>query len=205
MKTTGSYTAYLRRLNYIAILKDWWLSLLLAYFVYLLVYQHYMAIEWEISFAYRFDYPWYYVPLYYLSDGFLLIIHEAGHTLFGIAGNRFITILGGTLMELFIPLLIIISAGYLHKPKTRQCGLLLLAMAFLETAAYAADATERRMPLIGNLPASSHDFYNLFQLTNTFEYVEQTAFALFFTGLIVSLAFLLHPLMQADKDSYIRP
>ncbi|MGN8224032.1 hypothetical protein [Gracilimonas sp. BCB1] len=145
-------------------IKKWWFSIVCIPFCWVLAEQFWMALKWEISFSWNYPYPFFLSPFFFLIDNFLLIVHEAGHTIFGFIGGRFLTILGGTLLEILLPFGIFIYGWYHHKRITAQTGLLLTAFAWIESAAYAADAMDRRMPLIGNLPKSSHDFYNLFSM-----------------------------------------
>jgi hypothetical protein len=89
-----------------------------------------------------------------------LVFHEAGHVIFSPLG-RTITILGGTLMQLGVPLAVAISfykrrdaAGY------AVCGFW-LAENFVDVSVYIADARALKLPLINNNSSETHDWHNL--------------------------------------------
>lgn len=92
--------------------------------------------------------------------GFDLVVHEAGHPLFGLFGWRFLGALGGTLLQLTPPL--VAAAAFWRR---RQAGSLATAVAWLgvnlvNVGEYAADAKDRALPLV-NADASGHDWGNM--------------------------------------------
>ncbi len=95
-----------------------------------------------------------------------LVFHEAGHLLFAIFGNRTLTILGGTLNQLLIPLIVLIT--FFYKRDTAGTGFALFWFFgnFLDVGIYMADARFLKLPLIGGLGMEAHDWRNLF---NQFE------------------------------------
>ncbi|HRI47309.1 MAG TPA: hypothetical protein PK559_09425 [Ignavibacteriaceae bacterium] len=96
-------------------------------------------------------------PSYTLIDNFHLIVHEAGHLVFMFFGN-FIHALGGTLMQLIIPVLL---GFYFFSAKMQyllQSSIVLLGHSFFNIAVYVSDARARRLPLLGN---GKHDRYYL--------------------------------------------
>jgi len=129
----------------------------------------------------------------------LLIIHEAGHTFFGVFGSRFISILGGTLFEVLLPFSIFVYGWWNYNRIVAQLGLILTAFAWIESSAYAADAVARRMPLIGNLPKSSHDFYNLFSIKGVLNDHMAYAWGMYWIGIILLILFFLYPLIEREK------
>jgi hypothetical protein len=87
----------------------------------------------------------------------LLIIHEAGHTFLGIFGWRTLTILGGSLWEVMLPV-IILAYFWVDNSKTGiQLSLYLVGFSILQVAYYVADASARQLPLLGGLPKEAHD------------------------------------------------
>jgi hypothetical protein len=77
-----------------------------------------------------------------------LIFHEAGHFFFILFG-RFIYTLGGTLMQIIIPLMIF---SYFLSNEYRtgaQISLLWLGQNFINISVYAADARSKKLPLLG--------------------------------------------------------
>lgn len=168
-------------------------------FCWVLVNQYWMALKWEISFAWIYDHSFFLSPFFFLIDNFLLIVHEAGHTFFGFFGSRFISILGGTLFEILLPFSIFVFGWWKRQRFTAQLGLLLTAFAWIESSAYAADAMARRMPLIGNLPKSAHDFYNLFSMMGVLDNHMFFAWLMYWIGLIALMLFLSYPLWEPKK------
>lgn len=183
-------------------IKKWIFSIVCIPFCWMLVDQYWMALKWEISFAWMYTYPFYLSPFFFFIDNFLLIIHEAGHTFFGFFGNRFLAILGGTLFEILLPFVIFLFGWWNHQRITAQLGLLLTAFAWIESAAYAADALERKMPLIGNLPKSSHDFYNLFMMNGVLNDHMTYAWAMYWIGIITLLLFLFYPFLERKRYAH---
>ncbi len=183
-------------------LKKWWFSIVFIPFCWVLMVQFWMALKWEISFAWLYDYPLFLTPFFLLIDGFLLIIHEAGHTFFSVFGSRFLTILGGTLLELLIPFLIAVYGWFNYKQIIAQIGLLLTGFAWLETSAYAADPMARRMPLLGNLPKSAHDFHNLFSMAGVLDQHMTFAWLMYWMGVACILLFLTYPIFNRQSTSF---
>ena len=180
-------------------IKKWWFSVVCIPFVWVLAEQYWMALKWEISFSWNYPYPFFLSPFFFFIDNFLLIIHEAGHTIFGFLGGRFITILGGTLLEILLPFCIFVYGWYNRKRVTAQFGLLLTSFAWIESSAYAADAMDRRMPLIGNLPKSSHDFYNLFSMNGSLNDYMFYAWLMYWIGILTLILFFLWPLLERKQ------
>lgn len=87
-----------------------------------------------------------------------LMIHEVGHPVFGFSGYTMM-ILGGTLMELMVPLL---CAGYFFW-KREIAGAAFCGFWFFENfpyiGTYMADARDQALPLVGS---GDHDWGILF-------------------------------------------
>lgn len=149
------------RANLYPLLKKWWCSLLLVPFVIYSLHQAYWTLRFNIFFSVTYETPFPINFLHFLLDNFLLIVHEAGHTFFSVFGVRTITILGGSLFEVLLPV-IIFAFFWINKKKTGiQFSLYMVGFAFLQVAFYAADGGSRQLPLIGGLSKESHDWYNL--------------------------------------------
>lgn len=183
-------------------IKKWWFSVACIPFAWVLAEQFWMALKWEISFSWNYPYPFFLSPFFFFIDNFLLIIHEAGHTLFGFIGGRFITILGGTLLEILLPFGIFVYGWYSRRRYTAQTGLLLTAFAWIESSAYAADAMDRRMPLIGNLPKSAHDFYNLFSMKGILNDYMGYAWMMYWIGILTLILFFIWPILERKRYEY---
>jgi hypothetical protein len=93
-----------------------------------------------------------------ILDSLNLVFHESGHPLFGIFGDT-IGFLGGTLMQLIVPLLVA-GAGW-YKRQTIAIGLsgIWFFQNFLNIARYMADARAQILPLVGG---GEHDWATLF-------------------------------------------
>lgn len=92
-----------------------------------------------------------------ILDSFNLVVHEAGHPLFGIFGESF-GLWGGTLMQLVVPVAIAVAFW-------RERAAISLALAgvwffenFLNIARYIADARAQELPLVGG---GEHDWFNI--------------------------------------------
>jgi len=93
-----------------------------------------------------------------LLDGVNLLFHEAGHPLFGIFGWEALTVLGGTLMQLLVPLLV--AGSFLLRRDT--VGVAVAGVwtfeNLLNIARYVADARAQALPLVGG---GEHDWADL--------------------------------------------
>lgn len=162
------------------LLKKWWVSLLMIPFMIVSIRQVYWALNYNIFFAVNYDYPFPLNIIYLFIDNFILIVHEAGHTFFGIFGVRFITVLGGSLFQVFLPLLIVLFCWFNRKYIGLQFSLCLLGFSWLDIACYAADGGARQLPLIGGLGKSAHDWHNLLVRMNALD--QDMTFGLAFVG-----------------------
>lgn len=97
-----------------------------------------------------------------IFDGISLGFHEMGHAFFSFTGNRLLTVAGGTLFELGVP---VAAALYLlirqRDPFGATVCLFWLGTALWHTAAYAGDARAQALPLVspfGPVDVDSHDW-----------------------------------------------
>ncbi|MBK9795275.1 MAG: hypothetical protein IPP58_02030 [Holophagaceae bacterium] len=93
-----------------------------------------------------------------LLDGVNLLFHEAGHPLFGLFGWEPLTVLGGTLMQLLVPLGV--TGSFLLRRDT--VGVAVAGVwtfeNLLNIARYVADARAQVLPLVGG---GEHDWAEL--------------------------------------------
>lgn len=102
---------------------------------------------------------------FFFIDYLNLLVHEGGHGIFGLFGIRFITVAGGTIMQLLIPFLFVFSFWIKRQSIGTQFSLVWLGQNFINVSVYAADAVEQKLPLIGGLSKAHHDWsYLLFEL-----------------------------------------
>ena len=94
-----------------------------------------------------------------LLDSANLAFHEAGHPIFGIFGWETLAILGGTLMQLLVPLLVAGSFWWKRQAAGYAFGLYWAFQNLHNIARYMADARDRVLPLAGG---GEHDWTELF-------------------------------------------
>ncbi|UFS71855.1 hypothetical protein LPW11_06585 [Geomonas sp. RF6] len=90
----------------------------------------------------------------------LLPFHEAGHVIFGVLGNRFLTVLGGTLGQLLVPLVVICAFLARRNPFAASVGVWWLGESFMDVAIYADDARAGELPLLGGVTGSEVEDYH---------------------------------------------
>lgn len=113
-----------------------------------------------------------------------LIIHEAGHPIFGVLGE-FIGLLGGSLMQVLVPGVI---AGYFFFTRQGFASAIALwwtGQSILDVSFYVKDAQERAIPLLGG-EAVMHDWHFLLLKLRLLPYDDVIA------GLVFSLGILLY-------------
>jgi hypothetical protein len=90
-----------------------------------------------------------------LLDGVNLLFHEAGHPLFGVLGWETLTILGGTLMQLLVPLVVTASFWLRRDAYGTAVAGVWGFENLLNIARYMADARAQVLPLVGG---GEHDW-----------------------------------------------
>lgn len=96
-------------------------------------------------------------PMMMFLHNINLIFHEAGHTIFALFG-RFIMLLGGSLMQILVPVVI---CGYFFITKQTFAAAVALwwtGQNFLDVSFYIKDAQERMLPLLGG-EGVMHDWH----------------------------------------------
>lgn len=192
-----------KRLKSLALpfLKKWWGSLLLLPFIIYSIHQAYWTLRFNIFFSVTYEYPFPLNFVNFMLDNFLLITHEAGHTFFSILGVRTITILGGSLFQIILPLMILAYTWINQKIKGTQFTLYLLGFSFIDVAFYAADGGARQLPLIGGLPKESHDWYNLLAKWDMLESDFTVGLWLTIIGVLCYLVAIILPLLYRRYET----
>lgn len=113
-----------------------------------------------------------------------LIAHEAGHFFFRFFG-RTMMIAGGSLLQILLPGIIAWSALTWGSRAGFQLAMFWLGQSLIDVSVYAADAQARRLPLIGGLSRSHHDWYNLLQPIGWLEHAEAVGLAFVVAALVV--------------------
>ncbi len=103
------------------------------------------------------------------DDGFLLIdhvnliVHEAGHLLFGWLGAT-LGLWGGTLLELLVPLALVAYFTFHRQTTGAAFAAFFFFENFLYIATYMADARVQMLPLVtvGDPSLGGHDWFQIF-------------------------------------------
>jgi hypothetical protein len=93
-------------------------------------------------------------------DGFDLVVHEAGHPIFGLFGSRFLMFLGGALGQLALPVAAAVVFASRRQPASLAAALVWIGLNLVNIGTYAADGEARRLPLLA-ADADGHDWWNL--------------------------------------------
>ncbi len=120
-------------------------------------------------------------------DGVNLLLHEAGHPVFGIFGGEFVTALGGTLMQLLFPLAFAVHFGRARQPFAAAVSLAWLGESLFNVARYLADARARELPLVGG-DGTQHDWAYLLGTLGLLESDQAIAQGIRFAGSLLLLA-----------------
>lgn len=119
-------------------------------------------------------------------DGVNLLLHEAGHPVFGFFGE-FLTVLGGTLMQLLFPLAFVVHFLRSAQPFAASVSLAWLGESFFNVARYAADARARELPLVGG-DGAGHDWAYLLTRLDLLQRDQEVAQAIRLLGALLLLA-----------------
>lgn len=125
-----------------------------------------------------------------------LVIHEAGHLVF-IPMGRFITIAGGTLLQLIMPAAFLVSFLFQYQNAFGAAGALWwLGDSFLDVAPYAYDGRAMKLMLLGGVTgheSGGHDWNNMLGDLGLINSAPTVGMFFWFVGVIlilVSLAWL---------------
>ncbi|HCT53371.1 MAG TPA: hypothetical protein DF712_13035, partial [Balneola sp.] len=124
-------------------------------------------------------------------------------TIFGIFGWRFLTVLGGTLLQILLPFLLFIVSWRSRKIVVSQASLYWLGFAWLDSAAYCADAYTQDLPLIGNLPKSSHDFLNILSDMNILNHYKTISWVMFVIGCFILITGIALPYFSKKRTETV--
>lgn len=133
---------------------------------------------------------------YGLIDNVDLIIHEAGHLFFMFFG-KYIYTLGGTLMQILLPSLIV---WYFFRNNYRtgvQFSGLWLGQNFINISVYAADAQARRLPLLGGNKVY-HDWHYLLGEIGILKYDTEVGYFFFGLAILIFCTLIVMPLIIKD-------
>lgn len=121
---------------------------------------------------------------YTFLDFIDLLIHEPGHLIFSLFG-RFLQFLGGTMMQIILPLSMAIVFFIKGSKYWTQIFLFWLGHNFLNISVYVDDANKMRLHIVGG----AHDWNWILNRLGLIEYAE--GIAMVFVGMaIVSFIFM---------------
>lgn len=123
----------------------------------------------------------------YIGRSFLhgvnLAFHEAGHVIFW---GKFMTVLGGSLMQILMPLAFVAAFLYYRNPFAAAVALWWVAQNFMDVAPYINDARALQLPLLGGITGSDdpdfHDWHYLLREMGWLKYDHLLARLSFNTG-----------------------
>ncbi len=133
---------------------------------------------------------------YTFIDNFDLIIHEPGHLFFSFMGDT-LHMLGGTLMQLILPSLLILYCLRAHKIFWTQLSMCFLAQNLINISVYAGDAVTMKLHLFGP-PGAKHDWHYLLMKYNMLDMTEDIAMFFLAMAGITFLIAILAPLYIKD-------
>lgn len=147
-------------------------------------------------------YMFYYLATLYdwhFIDNINLIFHEAGHTIFSFFGE-FINILGGTIMQILIP--IIFSLYFARSEDYFSASLLLfwLSQNFFNVSVYAGDAAKMQLPLLGG-DNVIHDWNYILSTSGLLGHTTLVASYLYSIGIIILIVAIVLSLKFSTKES----
>jgi hypothetical protein len=123
-----------------------------------------------------------------------LPFHEAGHILFSPFG-RFVQVLGGTLGQLLIPLIVAVSFAIKGNHFAVSVGLWWLGQSFMDCAPYIDDARAGQLMLLGGVTGSEvegyHDWENILTHLGMMQYDHLIARFFFGCGVVIMVTALI--------------
>ncbi len=145
--------------------------------------------------------------IYYLTtlnewhfiDYINLIFHESGHIIFYPFGE-FIGALGGTLMQIIIPLIFII---YFYKRKDKFSASIIsfwLGQNFFNIYIYIKDAIVMELPLLGG-DSVFHDWNYILSKLNILKYTENISYIFYIIGIIILIYAFVFSIKFSIKDN----
>jgi hypothetical protein len=81
-------------------------------------------------------------------DLVFLPIHEGGHVLFGYLGNQTLMVMGGTILQLFVPLALAVYFLFQRHLTGTAFAAFFVFENFLQIGTYMADARAQQLPLV---------------------------------------------------------
>ncbi|HKV41315.1 MAG TPA: hypothetical protein VJX67_19065 [Blastocatellia bacterium] len=143
------------------------------------------------------------VNQWHFIDGADLLIHEAGHIVFGPFGE-FIMIAGGSMFQVIMPSIFVLYFVFQRKPYSAALVLFWVGESILNVSVYAKDSIAMQLPLIGG-PDSIHDWNYLLTHTGLLSHTAGIAGAIRLAGTAVIAGALVWAIMSALKKDPTEP
>lgn len=158
---------------------------------------------WKLGFAiiagYYFLYPALTTKSWPLLDNANLIFHEAGHFIFMPFGNT-VSVLGGSLMQVIVPLIFIIYFFLTSKRLSASLVMMWLGQNLINISVYAGDAMKMQLSLITNDP-SMHDWNHLFLTWGCLRQTDSIANVIYIVGLTIIIIAVILSLLFSKKEA----
>lgn len=184
----------------ILIFKKWGFSLLLLIPIWISIERAWVSISHNILLAVNYPYPPVLNFIFFIIDTLDLLLHEGGHTIFGLFGWRFLTILGGSLMAVLIPFLLFLTAWDKKQKVLAQACLFQMGYSIFVSAIYCADAYYRVLPLIGNDESKEgHDYANMLGALNIVHKNMEVAWVIFSFGVLFLILSFIWPIFERKE------
>lgn len=135
---------------------------------------------------------------YTILDWIHLFIHEPGHYLFATLG-RFMGMLGGTLMQILLPLICIISFYRWKKKISVQLCLFWLAHSLINVSVYIDDANKMKLRIIGDI----HDWNWILGKLNITGYATELGWFVFGLAIATFIFMIIIPKYMVESESLI--
>jgi hypothetical protein len=120
-----------------------------------------------------------------------LPFHEAGHVIFSFLGD-FIRVLGGTLMQILVPLVCIAAFVKKGDPFGASFALWWMGQSFIDAAPYIYDARAGELMLLGGVTGQDapdfHDWHNMLRWLGLLPYDHAVAYLSRYTGVFFMVA-----------------
>jgi hypothetical protein len=120
----------------------------------------------------------------WLFSGVDLAVHETGHLVFAPLGE-FVEVLGGTLLQLLMPLAFVVYFARRGDRYAASVALWWVAQNLWNVSVYAADARAQELPLVGG---GEHDWAYILGSLRMLDRDADVARAVHFAGALVYLA-----------------
>ena len=132
-----------------------------------------------------------------------LVFHEAGHFIFAPFG-RFMTVLGGSLLQFLIPVIVAIAFVRQEEPFSASIGAWWAGQNLVDVAPYIADARSLRLTLIGGRTGAEvegHDWEYLLNTLGISHYAHPLGYFTHFIGIAIMIAALAYATMTVLRKS----